>query len=491
MTDNQFKSQVNSKKPPPPAHGVDIIGIVLTAEQPLPKTSQYPPPANLRVIPIEDAVVQFIFEQPKGRPGQPAPAKRDPLPNTSEQIHAFQKGLKFKWKKNDPISTIHLGGIYKMTGVVMECWDRDEETKLEDGTVTVERKVSYSYMINRMFPVVGDSLAAILSRTPFEKLRINPEVDFYNPFSKVPFSTSWEDSRALIVDVKPFATLPGSLKVEWFPDQPNNTLYARFPAVDTLEFLNTVEKTVSPVIQGTGKANFQLYACQKENDEVTPVSIVTRLYDDTALAVQMPKWDLTGPFMIPHLAGQMIGTTSRQESQSAYMPDSEYFSKGGFIYAYLKLIPDFRAMLTSACEPTPYRCGYKLKASLAVKFLENFKDDFSSFHVSPWSNGINILAYQGVRADCLDDDTFDFFLVSNYDWTNTRNVEAVMKMTSDDELFAEFGRKGQIVAVFACLKNPGEVALRVALTEATQKRARVVEEEEDVEDEDDEERSQI
>jgi hypothetical protein len=492
LTENQFRSTVNPKKPSPPKHGVDMTCIVLTAEQPVGK-GQYPPPASLRVIPIHDTAAQFIFEQPKGRPGQPPPAKRDPLPNFVENIKAFQRPMNVSWKKNDPVSSIHKAGIYKIVGLEMKDWDRDEEVKLEDGTVVTQRKVTYKPMMNNMYPVVSDSVESIIRRTPFEKLRVVPEVDFYNPFSSVPYSTSWEDARSLLIELKPSAPLPANLDHDWFPGQPNGTIYARLPAVEDLMFLYAPEnaKAASPTLQGVGNNDMQMYVCQKEVDgTVVPISLVSRFYEDCIMAFQLPKWDIMGPIIVPHLAGQLVGSTQREGCQKAYIADSKYFKKGGFLYAYLKLLPDFRTIVTSACEPGPFRCGLKLQASLAAKFMQGWKDDFSNFPVSPWANGINILAYHGVRTDLLSDEIFDFYLISNYDWQNVRNVEAVMKMTSDDELYAEFGRKGQIVAVFACLKSDVEgVALNVALTEGLpgfkrQQRGDEDEQEEEEEEED-------
>ena len=436
-----------------------------------------PPMSKLNRVPAEGVHIPVLFTMVKSTVNEKNPAKSPPPkvfgiplmtrevvyrprknetvdysdPSTKAVIEAFSRNQMFKMF-NCRVDSLVQGGFYMLRGVTLSRYTNDQ------GNVIYSNEIAQIVEIGRM------DIHALLRQQPFSTYTIRVPEDFFDPEQVDPNAHSassttsdggeaadgvgngeWEGNHVVALELIASSTLPTNVEEEWFPNQPNATLYARLPDTESMTFTYAPDQLApnkfQDIISGTNGSKLYLWANQRdEKGEDTKVCIKTRIYHESIRFLQCQDWATMGPMLSPHLSGYLVGTLNRQGLMKDFMFDSTMFA--GTVFAYLQLIADLQQTLQRASDPTsPHQCAWKLSASAAQRVLgEYMKQHKPSIAPPPaallkWVNAANLCMFN--RPGFFDDAKFDYYVVSNYNFVNFREIRPLDKMT-EDELVAEF-----------------------------------------------------
>ncbi len=411
-------------------------------------------PAKVLGIPLTNAELKV---KPKKAKNGEAVLPTVPVvgPPYTETIVAFSKNEYFKMF-NCPIATLVVGGIYRLQGVTLSAWDSEVDgQKIKRYTAEIARIVATSKV----------HIADCVASCPLEQRRFRSERDFYDADSGLPFdTTNYDLNVALCLELQPYASLPETVDMEWFPGQPDNTLYTRLPLLDMRDlahFQYLPDKDNHPEVKlntlaGTSGSNLQFWTVQNINGEKTKVCVYSRFYQESIETLQLSDWVTFGPLLVPHMQGLLVGSISRDKTVNEAFWDKDNFD--GAVFMYTQFHPNLREMLISSTKPGPYQFGFKVSPALAQKFIERRQIKPNANQTQIWGNAINLCLYnkQINLATCAD--KADCFILTNHDLKPRTMTEI---MNNETELFNQlvnqenYPKNVEIkMEIFICAKDP-------------------------------------
>jgi hypothetical protein len=412
-----------------PENGVSIA-VMLTKIKVVASKTGKQAPTHLWAIPLNSKIVQAGEKKKKKDAAPDSPETDTGCPKYEETISAFNRNEQFKMF-NCPISSLSVGGIYRFTGVTLNAWDREHpESKV--------RSVSWTPDVAQVIPDPTFNLTEAIHATPFAQRSIIPEVDFFNPLSDVPYSVEWDLNKGVCFELTPFAQLTQFDPNVWFPGQLNETIVARLPESDCIEYMHQPDTNKPEIVLnsmgGLNKTYLQIFVNQKDAfGSDTRICLYTKIFQEAISFIQLRNWKILGPKIVPHLSGYLVGTMSREKTKENYSCDLEKFS--GAVFAYCQFSLNLRKTLESASKPGRYQCCLKISVKVAKALVAKYLDRDMYYFPVQWSNALNLCAYlKDVNLDTLED-ACSFYVVANYPWT-PKNVASLLA-SSDDDLIKE------------------------------------------------------
>ena len=431
---SSFKVPVAPKLNPVPAVGVHIPVLFTAVKTSVnEKNPLKSPPAKVFGIPLLTCEVRL-------RPKKDEVVDYDNDPSTKSTIQALSRNCMFKMF-NCRTGSLVPGGFYMFRGVTLS------KFIAETGAVL------YSYEVAQIVEIGRFNLQDLMQRVPFSVYSIRVPEDFYNPeviepeHADVDNSDYWVENHVLTMNLLPSSTLPENAQEAWFPGQALSTVYARFPDVDAMDFTYAPDSQQPDKVQEsiTGKNQNKLYLWVNQIDMQgveTKICVKTRIYCESIRMLQCQDWVTMGPLLAHHLCGHLIGSLNRQGLVKDFQYEAELFA--GTVFAYLQLSADLQRTLHLASQPTsPHQCGWKVSANAAQRILAEYMKTAQKTLTGPppplallkWANAANLVYF--ARPDLFDDTKFDYYVLSNYNFVNFREMKPLDKMT-DDQLVAEF-----------------------------------------------------
>lgn len=423
-------------------------------------------PTRLTVLPFESRMIPK--ELPKEKKNKDGSAKEEAPKLSAEDLAilatAGNEPVPIKAFARDYFvsmfgcneSILVIGGLFLLNGVTYTHY-LDKKSKA----------ICHSFGVAQIIEASQVDLANLLADVPFADRRVQLENDLYDPECADGYDTTYDANHGVCVEVKPASTLPKTMDGEWFPNQPQGTVYARLPPVDCLEFTiqpDDKKPIFHDTLGGPKKTPVQFWVHQRDVDgEDAKLIIKTRIYREVLMFWMARKWELTAPLLMPHAAGWLIGTVNNKETTIHSMCDTSVVR--GAIFMYSQLYPNLATTLEAASSVTSdYQTAWRVKSALAKRLVTEFHREAGVTVVPPapklpvkWMNGVNLM----LRAvpEYFDDETFDYYFLSNYNFTQFRKFKKLTEMT-EDQLFEEFtnmenydATKERVIEVYATVRG--------------------------------------
>jgi hypothetical protein len=433
MTSSLFNPSLMTKSNTLPANGVDLIVFLSKI---MPKTSEKAP-IQLIATPLTDALVHVkkannnAKKKKNDDSAAGARAGGGVTINYShtEQVLALRKNEMFKMF-NCPVHTLVIGGVYHFKGVTLNGYVAEVDSMDPvSGLPCKIQQVRYSLEIAQIFPTNRQSISDLVGHINFSRRSIDRTVDIFNPDSLEPYDLDYTKNKALVMKLMPYSQLPN--ESDWFPNQPNETIMARFPLSSFLEFeyIDKENPTTPPanVISGKSNSSLQLFVNQRDsNGEDLRILVCTKVYSESIMPLQCPHWSMFAKGLVPHLTGQIIGTIHREKTTTVQNYDKTLFP-GGALFMYNQFVFNVRETIKAAIQSKVF--GIKVDAELAAALVDKFYVTASPATAPSSSSSSAVVATSGSGGSGAVPQQYLF-------WVNALNLCSYGRKLNHDQIIA-------------------------------------------------------